>query len=189
LVVVAAAVWAATERARHPPTWRVRPLDPTESGFAALLLLLLFAVGVQTYDYPTVSMRAAATEAVGLSVGQRICMQEIWAVSGELPAASACEQAGSSRDYVGAHVTAIIAPSNQPEFEYVFGTRATPKIGPRLSVTLTAGPGAPPATLAWRCGAAPVAARMTALAQDHSTLPWRARPSFCREAWTHGTAR
>lgn len=159
----------------------MRPLDATEGIFAALLLVALFPIALWAYDYRTVKMRAAATEALTLAIGQEICMQEFWAVTGELPAGSSCEHAGHSRDHVGTHVTAISAPSSQPEFDYVFGSESAPAIGPRLSLTLTVGPGTPPATLAWRCGSASIASRMTALAQDHSTLPWKARPSSCRE--------
>lgn len=181
LVLFVIVLWAAVEgRARRAPTWRVRPMDATESLFAALLLVALFPIALWAYDYPTVKMRAVATEALAFAAGQEICMQEAWAVTGELPAASSCVYAGRSRDRVGTHVTAVTAPSNQPQFDYVFGTEAAPAVGPRISVTLATGPGTPPATLAWRCGSAPIASHMTSWAQDHSTLPWRARPSSCR---------
>jgi hypothetical protein len=103
------------------------------------------------------------------------------ALTGELPAASSCQRGGYLPNYTGRHVTAIRTPSDQPDFEFVFGTEAAPDRGPRLSVTLTAGPGTPSATVAWRCGSAPIALQMASLAEDHSTLPWRGRPSSCRE--------
>ena len=86
--------------------------------------------------------------AKAFAAGQEICMQEAWAVTGELPAASSCVYAGRSRDRVGTHVTAVTAPSSQPQFDYVFGTEAAPAVGPRISVTLATGPGTPPGSRA-----------------------------------------
>lgn len=181
VVLVVVAVWAAaTGRPYRGPAWRVRPLDATECAFAALLLVVLMAVALGAYDYGAVRMRAVATEALDLAIGPEICMQELWDMTGELPAASSCETSGISHTHAGHYVTAVSAPSKQPAFDYVFGTPAAPSKGPRLSVTLAAGPGTPPATLAWRCGTGPIAPRMTSWAQDNSTLPWRERPSSCR---------
>jgi hypothetical protein len=185
------AFWAASEgRAHRAPKWRVRPIDATEGLFTALLLVALFPIALRAYDYPTVRMRAEATEALALAPSQEICMQEAWAVTGTLPTASSCAQTyrppppGMRR-----YVTAVAAPSHQPQFDYVFGTDAAPAVGPQISVTLIAGPGIPPATLLWRCGSAPIASRMTSLAEDHSTMPWRDRPSSCRGSRPDATRR
>jgi hypothetical protein len=163
-------------------------MDTTEGAFAVLLLATLFSIAIATYDYPTIRMRAVATEALSLAGSQEICMQESWAVTGNIPAASQCGQTGDYH-HMSSHVTAVEAAADQPRFDYVFGTQSAPNTGPRLSVTLTAGPGTPPATLAWRCASAPLASSMTSLADDRSTMPWSALPSSCRTRHADAEAR
>jgi len=150
---------------------------------------MLVAVALWAYDYQTVRMRAIATEALDLAIGPEICVQELWDITGELPAARSCESSGLSHDRPGHYVTAVSARSEQPAFDFVFGDPAAPSKGPRLSVTLAVGPGTPPATLAWRCGSAQIATPMTSWAQDNSTLPWRERPSSCRGSNSDAAAR
>jgi hypothetical protein len=190
VVLVVVAVWAAgTARPYRGPVWRVRPLDTTEYAFAASLLVMLVAVALWAYDYRTVRMRAIATEALSLAIGPEICVQELWDMSGAFPAATSCENSGLSHGRPGHYVTAVSGRSERPAFDFEFGDPTTPSKGPRLSVTLAAGPGTPPATLAWRCGSAPIASRMTSSARDNSTLPWRERPSSCRGSNSDAAAR
>jgi hypothetical protein len=165
-------------------------MDTTEGAVALVLLVTLFSIAIAEYDYPTVRMRAVATEALSLARTREICMQESWAVTGDIPAASQCGQTGDYLfHHMGSHVTAVEAAPDQPRFDYVFGTQTAPNTGPRLSVTLTAGPGTPPATLAWRCASAPLASSMTSLADDRSTISRRALPSSCRTYRTDAQAR
>jgi hypothetical protein len=165
-------------------------MDTTEGAFALLLLVTLFSIAIAEYDYPTVRMRAVATEALSLAGNQKICMQESWAVTGDIPPASRCGQTGDYLSHqMSSHVTAVEAAPDQPRFDYVFGTQSAPNTGPRLSVTLTAGPGTPPATLAWRCASAPLASSMRSLADDRSTISWRALPSSCRSRHPDAEAR
>ncbi len=190
LVILVLALWLAAEgRGRRAPTWRVRPIDATEVAFAALLLATLFSVAIAAYDYPTVRMRAVATEALNLATSQEICMHEAWAVTGDIPPGPQCVQTDHSRGHMASHVTAVEAARDQPRFDYVFGTQSAPNGGPRLSVTLAAGPGTPPATLTWRCASAPLASDMTSLADDRSTLAWRTLPSSCRTRRPDAEAR
>lgn len=175
-----AAFWLAAGRRRRGPAWRPRPLDAAEGVFSLLLLIALFPIALWAYDPQLVKMRAIATEALALSIDQEICMQESWVVTGELPAASSCTYRDPSHGLNTHYVTAVVTTSNQPAFDYVFGNKDAPTAGPRLTVTLMAGPGEPPETLLWRCGSAQIASGMKALAEDRTTLAWRALPSSCR---------
>lgn len=165
-------------------------MDTTESAVALLLLVTLFTIAIAEYDYPTVRMRAVATAALSVARTQELCVQESWAITGDIPAASRCGQTGDYLSHqMGSRVTAVETAPDQPRFDYVFGTQSAPNTGPRLSVTLTAGPGTPPATLAWRCASAPLASSMTSLADDRSTISRRALPSSCRPYRTDVQAR
>jgi len=149
--------------------------------FSVLLLIALSAIALRAYAPQTLKMRAVATEALVLGISQQICVQEGWAVTGELPAASSCTNRVPSYGRNAHYVTAVMAPSNEPEFDYVFGNKDAPEAGPRLTLTLVAGPGEPPATLMWRCGSGQIASPMKPLAEDHTTLSRGSLPSSCRE--------
>jgi len=174
------------------PAWQAWSVDTLELIFVFMLLGLLYGLAARLYGASTLAARSAAVEALALSVSQKLCMQESWAVAGRFPAASDCidgaPRAPGARAS-GNYVSAVVAPGAAPSFEYLFGKQLPMLDGKHLDVWLTAGPGEFPATWSWRCGPVLPAPGMSALGSDHTTLPALALPSPCRAAIHHVSPR
>jgi hypothetical protein len=167
---------------RRPP-WQSSYHDLLETIFVFTVLAILYGLAPRFYGVPALSARAAAVEALGLSVSQQVCMQEGWAVAGRFPAPAACIDTNPKAHPPGSFVTAVVAPGSAPSFQYIFGSRMPVLNRKQLAIWAAAGPGEFPATWIWRCGPADPGLGVAGL--DRSTIPAALLPSACRAVVVH----